>query len=146
MKKQILSFVTISSILITLAITASALSTFRLKVNVPFDFTVGKTSLPAGLYRVDNNLNRGLLTINGINVNKNISSNSFRGASSRHPSRAMLVFHRYGNQYFLSQIWGDGSTESVQIPESSAERELTKNSKYLARNRVEPEIVTIPAQ
>ena len=43
-----------------------------------------------------------------------------------------LVFHRYGEEYFLAQIWPPVATLAVNYPKSQRERtvrrELAKNS------------------
>jgi hypothetical protein len=41
----------------------------------------------------------------------------------------MLVFHRYGNQYFLSQIWDGRSNAGIELPESKREKELNLAAK-----------------
>lgn len=38
-----------------------------------------------------------------------------------------LVFHRYGNQYFLSQFWIHGSSVGFELPKSKAERQISKS-------------------
>jgi hypothetical protein len=42
-------------------------------------------------------------------------------------SRAKLVFHRYGDQYFLYQVWAAGATSGRQFPKSRSEREVLQN-------------------
>jgi len=37
---------------------------------------------------------------------------------------AKLVFNKYGNQFFLSQIWKGNSGAGVQLPPSKREKEL----------------------
>jgi len=37
-----------------------------------------------------------------------------------------MVFHRYGNSYFLSEVWGPASSARHQLSESRAEAELTR--------------------
>jgi hypothetical protein len=39
-------------------------------------------------------------------------------------SKAKLVFHRYGDQYFLYQIWPAGATTGRQFLKSHSEREI----------------------
>jgi hypothetical protein len=39
-------------------------------------------------------------------------------------SKAKLVFHRYGGQYFLYQIWPAGATTGRQFLKSHSEREI----------------------
>jgi hypothetical protein len=42
------------------------------------------------------------------------------------PSLGKLVFHRYGNAYFLSEVWPTGSTLGKQLRKSKAELEIAK--------------------
>jgi hypothetical protein len=55
MKKQLLMGLTTLSLFVTLAaVSASAQSDMSLKVNIPFEFSVGNEVLPAGEYTVRN--------------------------------------------------------------------------------------------
>jgi hypothetical protein len=58
----------------------------------------------------------------------------------------MLTFRRYGNTYFLAQVWVSGSAEGREMIKSKAERDLAKGEVEagLARDG-KPEIVTITA-
>src|SRR5262245_49710564 len=99
MRKQVLSIVSILSLLLTLAIAGSA-NSGSFKVNIPFDFMVGKTQLKAGSYIVDSNRVRDVPQIINEERRTGIFVSTFGGKSSSKPSRAKLVFHRYGGQYF----------------------------------------------
>ena len=37
---------------------------------------------------------------------------------------AKLVFHRYGNRYFLAEVWASQSDSGYQVRRSRLEREL----------------------
>jgi hypothetical protein len=37
-------------------------------------------------------------------------------------NESTLVFHKYGDQYFLEQIWTGGEQDGTQLPESRGER------------------------
>src|SRR4051794_128032 len=115
MKKQVLSIVSMLSLLLTLAIAGSANSSGSFKVNIPFDFTVGKTQLKAGSYIVDSNRIQDVPQIINEESRTSIFVSTFGGKSSSKPSRAKLVFHRYEGQYFLTQIWNEGSTVAMQL-------------------------------
>jgi thymidylate kinase len=52
--------------------------------------------------------------------------------------QAKLVFKRYGDRYFLSQVWYPGTNQGRQLQISKVERELAMNS-------AKPEIVTLLA-
>jgi len=36
----------------------------------------------------------------------------------------MLVFHRYGTKYFLSEIWDGRSNTGIRLQESNSEKEI----------------------
>jgi hypothetical protein len=146
LKKQVLTLVATLSLLLTLAIAGSAIAAVRLRANIPFEFTAGKDKLPAGQYTVDAMIARGHLLIRAEDRSKSLFTSFFGGQSSRKPSRSKLVFHRYGSEYFLWQVWNEGSTVAMQLPKSRAERELAKQAKHLARNKAEPETVIVLAQ
>ena len=43
-------------------------------------------------------------------------------------SKSTLVFHRYGDEYFLSEVWPAGAATGREFPKSRAERELVTES------------------
>jgi hypothetical protein len=146
MKKRVLSVVTMMSLLAALAVAGQASIVGTITVNIPFDFMVGEKKLPAGQYTIDRTNIRECLLISRIDRRANVLANTYPGRTSRKPSRVKLVFNRYGEQYFLSQVWGEGHTVAMQLSKSRAERELAKKWKHLARNADEPETVTVMAQ
>ena len=38
-------------------------------------------------------------------------------------AKSKLVFHRYGNRYFLTQVWSAGSSLGRELPKSAKEKE-----------------------
>jgi hypothetical protein len=54
------------------------------------------------------------------------------------------VFNRYGDQYFLSQVWIAGSDTGRDLFQSRNERSLAKESK-LAKSKPEQQKVTLTA-
>jgi hypothetical protein len=52
--------------------------------------------------------------------------------------KSKLVFHRYGNRYFLKQIWMAGDNAGQQLPKSRLETEI-------ALNRTVQEVVLVAA-
>jgi len=96
-----------------------------LEVNVPFAFEIGNKALPAGGYRVES-VPTGAGSIEILHSNQGdvrlpistTATNSIKGT----PASA-LIFHRYGNRYFLAQIrTGDGHAR--EVAPSRQEREL----------------------
>ena len=95
----------------------------HLIANVPFDFHVGKKAMAAGSYEVlsiseqvdlVNNMDTGVaaFVVKAIHV------------QGMYDEGAKLVFNKYGNQYFLSQIWDGRSNVGIELPKSKRETEL----------------------
>jgi hypothetical protein len=98
-----------------------------IKVSVPFDFMVGKQTFPAGEYTVapmPMSLNIMLLRNHAGEVLTVIQTNP--AESRERVSSAKLVFHQYGGEYFLTQIWETGSDFGQQLIKSSSEIEMAK--------------------
>ena len=77
------------------------------KLNLEFDFYVGKTAFPAGEYIIESvsRTNDNILRIRGINndgKNHMIIGNVLNAGKIQQPK---LVFRRSGESYFLSQIF-----------------------------------------
>jgi hypothetical protein len=99
-----------------------------LKANVPFDFTTTAATLPAGEYTLDSRIAGSYTTIllqgdrgrSGVFLLTNVAQ--WKGPEE---PKAELVFHRYGDRYFLVELWtGDGAGR--QFPMSKEERELAR--------------------
>jgi hypothetical protein len=96
-----------------------------LRVNVPFAFTVGDKAMPAGEYRVAE-LSWAQQTVQVIaqsdgDASIMVMTNAVVRAGKAPTPR--LTFHRYGNRYFLTEIW-IGDTQGRQLVKSRAENEL----------------------
>ena len=92
---------------------------YGVKANVPFDFTVANKLLPAGTYTVKRDAS-GLIEIR--NHDKPIAVLTIANHDgNQSPNGGKLVFHKYGDQYFLSEILSDWETMNVSVPCSKAE-------------------------
>ena len=90
------------------------------RANVPFDFTVGNKLLPAGTYTIKEQSNHVILI---TNHDKPIAALSLvNGDSNRSPNGGKLKFHRYGSQYFLSEILCEQANMNLEVPTSKTER------------------------
>src|SRR5262249_40915066 len=118
-------------IALSVALLAAATMTFAqtssgdVVADIPFAFSVAGKTLPPGRYIV----NRG----NEFYV-KIISSESGGVLIPTHAAErsasdgTKLVFHRYGDTYFLSSIWLSGYSTGRELYASSAERNLAKHN------------------
>jgi hypothetical protein len=90
------------------------------RATVPFDFTVGNKLLPAGTYIIKEQSNHMIVI---QNHDKPIAMLSLvNGDSNRSPNGGKLKFHRYGSQYFLSEILCDQANMNLQVPTSKTEK------------------------
>lgn len=71
-----------------------------LRANIPFDFTVGNTWMPAGEYTITSPTHEVLALKSGSHIAMVVSSQSF----DQSKSGSELVFDKYGNQYFLHEV------------------------------------------
>ena len=93
------------------------------KANIPFDFTAGSVDLPAGEYQVGRMGTVGNLLIRGEGTQGMFLGSQAAQANSR-PAGSKLVFHRYGDRYFLFQIWAQGEERGSELPMMKVEKEL----------------------
>jgi hypothetical protein len=102
------------------------------RANVPFDFTVGNKLFPAGTYTIKEQSDHVIII---TNYNKPIAALSLvNGNSNRSPNGGKLKFHRYGSQYFLSEILCEQANMNLQVPTSKTEQRIAlQEAKLRAR-------------
>lgn len=97
-----------------------------LYANVPFGFTAGKIDLPAGTYRImkvaDHSPAVLIQRTDGGPAVFLISSAALPKSQSQQ-SQSKLVFHRYGDRYFLSQVWREDAVRGRWFPVTAEEKE-----------------------
>lgn len=105
----------------------------RTAVNVPFAFEVGTAHFAAGKYILSSRRDE-LLVIQG-------ATRSALAISSYEPNvtpsgASEVTFHRYGNRYFLREIWMKGKSEHLLCPESKAEGRVKRDFRLYDRASV----------
>jgi hypothetical protein len=109
--------------------------------NIPFAFTAGAMTLPAGEYRIGNlEMGSAVLLIQGTDSRTATLVMSRVTEANRPQSKSKLIFHCYGKRYFLSQIWVEGNSRGIELPRSAQEKEALQASNH------KPEEVTIVAR
>jgi hypothetical protein len=148
MKKQVLRIFSMLSLAVTLACAAVyANPAGPVRANIPFDFSVANKTLPAGVYTVATMTTPGLLLIRREDGRTGALIQTQGVQARREQDKTKLVFRRYGDHYFLAQLWTAGDSNGRELWKSRTERDLIKSrSNYLAKNAVEPEVVCIVAE
>jgi len=113
-----------------------------IRASIPFDFTVEGKTLRAGDYEIRriNDEPMGLL-IQNVNHRRDEAMFQTEPRDERRiPNHSLLVFHRYGDSYFLSEIRTAGEETAEDLRPTRAERTLRSE---MAKNNVQPETVTV---
>ncbi len=136
--KNVLGFVLVAA---TMVFASSAKAQeFRVKADVPFDFSIEKQVYHAGEYEIQKlSPNTTLLLVGSGNGTARTIAKPLPCTSQMPASSTKLVFHRVGQNYFLYQIWIAGRTYGREFPTPKMEREL------LAHNGAKSEEVIIAA-
>ena len=145
MKRQVLMILTTLSLLVMVkAPSIYAQTDMRLKVTIPFEFSVKQQTLPAGEYTV-RYLAQGVLVIQNVDSHACQTFGTISTQASTRRDKSSLVFTRYGDQYFLSTIWTAGDDIGHALKRPAAELELIRARHALAANASERQTVSIVA-
>ena len=95
-----------------------------LVADIPFEFQMGKTSMPAGEYTFQRQ--SGVLTIRAADGKH--SAMTLTSPASRHDvsSKPVVQFQRYGDTYFLSGLYNADSRDGFSVPAGEKQRELAR--------------------
>ncbi len=89
--------------------------------NVPFNFTAGNKQLPSGSYIISS-ASDGVIKIQGSDGNSRVLVTTIAGHSSEKNHQGKLVFHRYGDEYFLSEVVCSAADMNAYLPPSKSEK------------------------
>ena len=92
-------------------------------VDIPFAFTVGSTHFAPGRYILTHPWEHLLVVQGATRSAQTMSSYEINLTPS---GTSKVVFHRYGNQYFLREVWTKGNVDHLYCPESKAEHEAER--------------------
>jgi hypothetical protein len=96
-------------------------------VNVPFSFVVANHLMQPGRYIVTPAAS-GVLRIFDSQDLKNQTFVTVQSVEHSLPESPKLVFHRYGDSYFLTQVWNGSGSAGRELPKSKAEKEVASAS------------------
>jgi len=106
---------------------------------VPFGFELGSKHLAPGTYTISTPVD-GVVEIRSTTDAAMIIAN--HGQSGRPTKTAKVVFDRYGDHYFLRQLWFSPEENSyLESPESKAEKQAKRSE--LASNSKKPSNVEL---
>ena len=125
MKKQAFGIFTMLSLLLVLGV-ASVNAQSPRTLNIPFSFNVGHKMLPAGEYLVEPNRtdSQNVWLLKTKEGSTSVVFPTVSAQDNQTQERIKLVFHKYDNQYFLSQVWVVGTATGNELPKSKMEKRL----------------------
>jgi hypothetical protein len=105
--------------------TAQLGSSQKIVVQVPFEFVVGSKVVPSGEWIVQ----PASVGTNSLMIRNNGAAVAMFSAASLLDAKEVagnyaLVFHKYGNRYFLSAVKIAGTRTGYRLPQSKAEAEM----------------------
>lgn len=93
------------------------------QANIPFNFAVGNTVLPAGTYTVSaiSSETPEMLLVRNSDHLKLAAMVMTSAGDARYAGDSYLVFHKYGDQYFLNQVLSPAAAIEAELPTSKRE-------------------------
>ena len=139
MRNKVMSSIGILGLFFVLAIAeVQAQTATRGEVNLPFDFTAGSATLKAGRYSIKK-MNGNVISFRSAEGSRKVLVDAPLAVGARaSKSGARLVFNRYGDLYFLSQVWLNADTGQQLFPsKSEGEARNAQLAKGVKPERVE---------
>ena len=140
MKNRTVKTLLIVCLLMMTVASVSAQSNGHIRINIPFDFAAGRVQLKAGEYIVRPS-SEGIVVLRRIN--DRTDTFLFAPNTIQRPENNLsgkLVFHRYGNEYFLAELWTSRNTVGRSVNRTGAER---WPARQLARVKMQTEPVEV---
>lgn len=101
-----------------------------IKADIPFDFTVGGKLLPSGTYLVTSSTDMShVIQIRDPQGSVAVFSSAYDSGNESKTNK--LIFNRYGDQYFLSEVLCSSAHMNVQIPRSKLEKRVRSQEAQL---------------
>ena len=131
MYKKMQRTLSMAGILMLLGVASShAQTSASLKAVIPFEFKVLNQTLPAGSYTISfaRAESRDVIWIKNQDSSAVVNVITYGHKEKRMHDDAYLTFHRYGDQYFLAQVWTAYADEAREPAKSRSEKELLQSA------------------
>jgi hypothetical protein len=100
-----------------------------LDVNIPFQFQAGESVLPPGNYII-RMMDNTELAIMQITSKDNPSTSALFRVHEKDltsaPTQNEVLFNKYGDHYFLAQVFDEGDPSGSEVVESNYEQKVSK--------------------
>jgi len=112
-----------SLVVLSLLLTAAgAYAQSAVQAHVPFAFKVGQKQMPAGTYVIDRESGSSFVTVRNVNSGTSVLAMGRTETASKTTKK--LIFHHYGSQYILAEIWGAAGSQGMVLPATKQQKDL----------------------
>jgi hypothetical protein len=136
MKTQLLRTAVFGMVLLAVSAAVAQTGPGDVIVNVPFSFVVANHQMQPGRYIVKP-LEYGVLRVFNTEDSKSQTLVMVHSVERSLPESPKLVFHRYGESYFLAEVWTGNSEVGRELPKSKAEKEIASGRMTGTRPKTE---------
>jgi hypothetical protein len=120
----------------------------NLEVKIPFPFYVGDTKLPPGEYAVHqrDDSNVRIMEISSADGTISALFDAKDAVANSTPRKTELIFNKYGDRYFLAELFDEGNPSGSRLVESryeekakeAAKEAQTPTQEHVAAHRAPP--------
>ena len=136
--KSSLTLITICLVFTAVTLSAQTTNQRLMTVNIPFAFSVENSSLPEGEYTIFTVTPERSIRIVSSDGKHSAIVNTLPNYAKSPSENSRLVFHRYGDEYSLTQVWAAGQ-DVARNPLS------TKRAMEIASSGGKPQTFTVLA-
>lgn len=147
MKTQFLKSLLFAAMFAVISITAmtssaNAQNGRALTLETKFDFHVGDKKLSAGKYKIKQ-ISAKTFSLQSVDEKESVIINAPLTAGNVADGKTeKVVFNRYGDNYFLTEIWSSGDAQGRGLFKSKAEK-AAENKNKTAENKTVPERIEV---
>jgi hypothetical protein len=99
----------------------------KIKATIPFNFVVGNKELKAGDYVIESSLAKRALLFRSKDGDVQQIAFTVPIETNKTGNHERLLFHRYGDQYFLSQVWLSGDEDGHELVRGAQQKTTAAN-------------------
>ena len=98
----------------------------NLEVNIPFQFHAGNAKLPAGDYRIHvlDDFHLTVMEISSVDGSASALFPVQAAEANSEPAKSELIFNKYGNRYFLAELFDEGNPSGNEAVKSGYEKRI----------------------
>ncbi|HEY4052080.1 MAG TPA: hypothetical protein VGM27_34930, partial [Acidobacteriaceae bacterium] len=107
---------------------SQAQTSTQLRATIPFAFQAGSYHMPAGLYDISVRSNH-MVFFEDRDPGKHVTAYLMATPSEdgKIQTNGRLIFHRYGDRYFLRAVWEAASNQGITCKPTQEEKEILRS-------------------